>query len=98
MLGTLFLTGQGGVTRDPKEAAHWWKMAAEQGYAPAQYNLGGMYSRQLNADLSLDDAKHWLALAADQGHRAAEKELAALATEMPASPAGSAPPATLSAS
>ena len=78
MLGTLYLTGQGGVARSAEEAEHWWRMAAEQGYAPAQYNLGGMYSRNLSRSLTREDALLWLGRAAEQGHGAAAKELDAL--------------------
>ena len=37
-------TGQG-VVKDEEEAAKWFRKAADQGYAPAQYNLGGMYTK-----------------------------------------------------
>ena len=77
MLGTIYLSGQG-VAIDNREAEHWWRMAAEQGHAAAQYNLGGMYSRQLSTTLSLEEALDWLGRAAEQGHRSAARELAAL--------------------
>ena len=54
------------------------RLAAGQGYAPAQYNLGGMFSRGLSAAMTRDEALQWLGQAAAQGHSAAEKELAAL--------------------
>jgi hypothetical protein len=57
-------------------------MAAEQGYAPAQYNLGGMYARKLSKTLSREDALEWLGRAADQGHVAAAHELAELQAEV----------------
>jgi len=79
MLGTIYLTGQG-VPVDAGEAEHWWRMAAEQGYAAAQYNLGGMFSRKLSTSLAPDEAIDWLARAAEQGHRSATKELAELQT------------------
>ncbi len=31
------------LTKDYKQAIKWYSKAAEQGYAPAQYNLGIMY-------------------------------------------------------
>jgi TPR repeat protein len=31
------------VLKDAKQAVYWYKKAAEQGYAGAQYNLGFMY-------------------------------------------------------
>ena len=45
---------------DADEAEHWWRMAADQGYAAAQYNLGGMFSRKLSESLSRDEALDWL--------------------------------------
>jgi TPR repeat protein len=77
MLGTIYLTGQG-VTIDVSEAEHWWRMAAEQGYAAAQYNLGGMYSRKISKTLDREEALDWLGRAAEQGHRSAARELAEL--------------------
>ena len=53
-------------------------MAAESGYAAAQYNLGGMFSRQISTTLSRDEALDWLGRAAEQGHRSAARELAEL--------------------
>ena len=34
-----------GVPQDDAEAVQWFRQAAEQGYAEAQYNLGIMYAR-----------------------------------------------------
>jgi TPR repeat protein len=67
-------------------------MSAEQGYAPAEYNLGGMYSRGLSKTLTRDEALEWLAKAAAQGHSAAERELAALEAEGDRPPVGIAEP------
>ena len=33
-----------GVPQDNKEALKWYRLAAEQGHAKAQFNLGGRYS------------------------------------------------------
>ena len=35
----------GGVTKNDEEAVKWYRKAADQGFAAAQYNLGGMYYR-----------------------------------------------------
>ena len=56
----------------------WWVKAAEQEHAPAQYNLGGMYSRQLSPSLTREEAEQWLGQAAAQGHKRARRELAEL--------------------
>ena len=34
-----------GVPEDDKQAVKWFRLAAEQGVANAQYNLGVMYER-----------------------------------------------------
>jgi TPR repeat protein len=42
-LGLMYSQGQG-VPQDDKEAVRWCRLAADQGYAAAQSNLGVMYS------------------------------------------------------
>ena len=32
-----------GVPKDDREAVGWWRKAAEQGHAVAQFSLGSMY-------------------------------------------------------
>jgi len=34
----MYSKGQG-VPQDDKEATKWWRLAAEQGFTPAEYNL-----------------------------------------------------------
>ena len=41
-LGLMYYNGEG-VTQDYKQAVKWWRKAAEQGDASAQYSLGLMY-------------------------------------------------------
>jgi TPR repeat protein len=41
------------VSKDAKQAVYWYKKAAEQGYAGAQYNLGVMYAKLTPYFLSL---------------------------------------------
>ncbi len=40
----MYDNGQG-VPQDYAEAVKWYRLAAEQGYAYAQYNLGVMYDK-----------------------------------------------------
>ncbi|MCC8020790.1 MAG: sel1 repeat family protein, partial [Akkermansia sp.] len=42
-MGNCYENGYG-VERDMKEAAHWYRKAAEQGNAEAQYRLGVCYA------------------------------------------------------
>ena len=39
----MYEQGQG-VAHDYAEAVKWYRKEADQGYAQAQYNLGGMYA------------------------------------------------------
>jgi TPR repeat protein len=74
-LGLKCGTGGGGVTENDAEAVRWYRLAAEQGYAPAQSNLGLMYA---NGDgVSEDDveAVRWYRLAAEQGNAPAQYNL-----------------------
>jgi TPR repeat protein len=42
-LGSSYLSGSGGVQQDYAEAANWFKLAAVQGLAAAQFDLGYLY-------------------------------------------------------
>jgi TPR repeat protein len=57
-----------GVPQDDREAVRWWRLAAEQGEAAAQSNLGLMCSN--GEGVPEDDvlAYMWYNLAAAQGH------------------------------
>ena len=61
-----------GVNQDYKTAVKWYALAAEQGLANAQYNLGRMYS--LGQGVNQDDkqAAEWVTRAAEQGHAEAQ--------------------------
>ena len=56
-----------GVPEDYREALKWYRMAAEQGYAPAQYNLGGMYIKGEGVPEDYREALKWYRMAAEQG-------------------------------
>ena len=43
MLGILYKAGQGVVPQDDAEAVKWYRLAADQGAATAQYNIGSAY-------------------------------------------------------
>jgi len=44
MLGVMYEEGKG-VTQNDKTAVKWYRLAAEQGYAAAQNNLGVKYAK-----------------------------------------------------
>jgi len=66
-LGRRFEQGDG-VTKDYVEAAKWYQKAAEQNYAPAQYNLGAMYQNGGGVTQDVIEAFKWFYLAAAQGN------------------------------
>ena len=60
---------------DDETAIKWFRLAANQGYAEAQYGLGVIYEDELDDE---DEAIEWYRLAAEQGHSKAKDMLNAL--------------------
>jgi len=60
--------------REYDTAAHWFRLAAEQGLAVAQFNLGILYNDG-NIQQSYSAAKIWFEKAAEQGYALAQHEL-----------------------
>lgn len=58
--------------KDYALAARLFRPLAEQGYPPAQYNLGMMYANGWGGQKDGDQALHWLKLSADQGQGEAQ--------------------------
>jgi len=56
----------------------WYKAAAEQGYAAAQYNLGYCYEKGFGVTTKLNEVMKWYRLAADNGNDKAKKALTKL--------------------
>ncbi len=56
-------------------AAEWYKKAADQGHARAQYNLGMMYQHGEGVDQDDKAAVKWLTKAAEQGLREAASRI-----------------------
>lgn len=69
-LALLYYKGQG-VPKDLIEAAKWYRLAAEQGDAKAQVNLGLLYNIGQGVTQNYVEAHMWWNLAAAQGHEAA---------------------------
>ena len=57
------------------EAAKWFRTAAEQGSADAQYNLGVMYYKGRGVARDYVEAAKWLRTAAEQGSATAQSNL-----------------------
>lgn len=74
-LGHLYRWGQG-VERDIQQAMHWYRRAAETGFARAQANLAAIYL-QGDDGVSIDyaEAHKWFEAAARQGHAVAQYNL-----------------------
>ena len=64
-----------GVPEDDVEAVRWYRLAAEQGLALAQYNLGVMYDNGEGVPEDDVEAVRWYRLAAEQGLALAQYNL-----------------------
>ncbi len=60
---------------DDAEAAKWYRKAAEQGHALAQYTLGVMYQYGRVVPQDYAEATKWYRKAAEQGHAVAQYKL-----------------------
>ena len=74
-LGTVYFYGLLGMKQSDENAMQWFEMAANQGHANAQYNLGMMYKNSQGVKQSDDNAMHWFEMAANQGHANAQYNL-----------------------
>ena len=63
-----------GVKQDYEKAFTWYKKAAEQGDAAAQFILGSMYYNGSGVTKDYKLAYVWGSLAAEQGHEQAIKD------------------------
>ena len=76
----MYADGQG-VPQDFAEAVKWYRLAAEQGIAPAQNNLGNRYAISQGVPQDYVTAHMWFDLAAASGQHdanAARDRVAAL--------------------
>ncbi len=74
ILGLRYEDGSG-VKKDLKEAVRLYRLAADQGHAPAQNNLGACYQRGIGVDKDTQEAVRLYRLAANQEYAAAQKKL-----------------------
>lgn len=70
-LGFMYDRGLG-VSQDYKEAASWYRKAAEQGNAPAQFYLGQMYDIGKSVPQDYREAASWYRKSAEQGETLAQ--------------------------
>ena len=62
------LLGSAGVSARSHTAVKWFKLAAEQGLANAQFNLGVMYENGQGVPKNDETAVMWYRLSAEQGY------------------------------
>ena len=74
-LGLAFHNGSLGVAKDETEAAKWYRKAAEQNFANAQYNLGVCYSKGQGVAADKAEAVKWYRKAAEQNLALAQYNL-----------------------
>jgi hypothetical protein len=55
------------VAQDAEQAVYWYRLAAEQGIAPAQYQLGLRYANGDGVTRDYAEAVKWYRRAAEQG-------------------------------
>jgi Sel1 repeat len=67
-----------GTPRNDEEAEKWARLAAVQGLAPAEFNLGTMYLQGRGVAQDFSEGAAWLQAAAMQGFAAAQHSLATL--------------------
>jgi TPR repeat protein len=70
----MYATGQG-VAQDHAEAVKWFRQAADQGNADAQFNLGVMYATGQGIAQDRAEAVKWFRQAANQGNTAVQFNL-----------------------
>ncbi|HEX22525.1 MAG TPA: sel1 repeat family protein, partial [Chromatiales bacterium] len=80
-LATMYEEGNG-VAQDFKQAAHWYRLAAEHGNQQAQNNLGWLYMRGQGVGKNLMVAYAWLDAAVAQGLRSAAEERDRIAAQL----------------
>ena len=70
-MGYCYREGEG-VTKDLVEAARWYRKAADQGHADAQFTLGHRYYKGEGVAKDLVEAARWYRKAGEQGHARAQ--------------------------
>jgi len=76
-IGARYTEGRG-VATDLKEAAHWYTLAADRGFAPAEYRLANLYEKGQGVAPDLDRARRLYETAAEKGNASAMHNLAVL--------------------
>jgi TPR repeat protein len=78
LVGSISDTGGGNIDLDPREAARWYRMAAQRDWAPAHWRLAKAYATARGVELSADRALDHLTRAAELDFTPAIIDLAGL--------------------
>ncbi len=73
--GVRYLSGEGGLAKNPAEALKWLELAANQGHSGARYKLGILHRTGLGVIQNFETAFRWLELAAKQNHADAQYDI-----------------------
>jgi localization factor PodJL len=76
-IGARYTAGVG-VPIDLAEAAKWYQLSADMGFAPAQYRLANFYEKGSGVERDISRALTWYQMAAEQGNASAMHNLAVL--------------------
>ena len=74
-MGAAFFFGHLGLAKDDVEAVKWFRKAAEQNYATAQYSLGVCYTEGQGVEKDEPEAVKWYRKAAEQNYAWAQYNL-----------------------
>ena len=66
-----------GMPQDPKQAAYWYRQAADKGHPEAQFNLGRLYATGTGVKRDEEQAARWVSASAAQGYAPAQADLGA---------------------
>lgn len=89
-LGRMYLWGMNelGVERNDQKAYKWFLKSAEQGYAPAQFEVGVSLKNGRGVAADSAKARTWFEKASQQGYRGDNKVMSRRASSSPASASG----------
>lgn len=73
-----YTEGRNGVGQDQKEAARWYQMASDRGFAPAEYRLGSLYEKGNGVERDIGKAMTLYQKAANAGNASSMHNLAVL--------------------
>ncbi len=77
-IGARYTEGRDGLTSNLAEAAVWYKLSADRGFAPAEYRLANLYEKGSGIPQDFARAMDYYRKAAEQGNASAMHNLAVM--------------------